>query len=273
MTEQFTARRSGPLRTLRIYRRSLGAHLRSVLEYEADFWILMVAGVFHQVLNLIFLTAIFGRVQALNGWSYAECVLISGIFGFIGGMGPLFFEGAWRTAWKVNSGGLDYPLVRPAPVPAQVISGAIGLHGAGDLLASGAIVGWALSRLDIAWSPWTVLMSLVILASSISLLGAIIVTANAASFWIPGPHPFFAVTLLNTGDMSRYPLSVFGMAVQAGLTLVVPFAFIGFFPAAWLLDKQHGWIGLLTPVVAVAWILIARAIFRRGLLRYESAGH
>jgi ABC-2 type transport system permease protein len=73
--------------------------------------------------------------------------------------------------------------------------------------------------------------------------------------------------------MARYPLSVFGMAVQAGLTLVVPFAFIGFFPAAWLLDKQHGWIGLLTPVVAVAWILIARTVFRKGLLRYESAGH
>jgi ABC-2 type transport system permease protein len=273
MTAQFTARRSGPLRTLRIYRRSLGAHLRSVLEYEADFWILMVAGIFQQVLNLIFLTAIFGQVQALNGWSYEECVLIAGLCGFVGGMGPLFFEGAWRIAWKINHGGLDYPLVRPAPVPAQVISGAIGLHGAGDLLASGAIIGWALSRLPIDWSPWTVLLSLIILLSAIAVLGAIVVAANAASFWIPGPHPFFAVSLLNTGDMAKYPLSIFSRAVQGLLVLATPFAFIGFFPAAWLLDKEHGWIGLLTPLVAIVWVLIARHVFRRGMLRYESAGH
>jgi ABC-2 type transport system permease protein len=265
--------RSGALRTLRIYRRSLGAHLRAVLEYEADFWILVVAGVLHQVLSLLFLTAVFGQVQALNGWSYEECVLISGLFGLVNGAGPLFFEGAWRTAWKVNNGGLDYPLVRPAPVPAQVISGAIGLHGAGDVISSAAIIGWALSRLDVAWTPWTVLVSLVLLASAVTILGSLVVTANAASFWIPGPHPFFAVALLNAADMSRYPLSIFGFAVRAAMTLAVPFSFLAFFPAAWVLGKDGGWLGLLTPLVAVGWVLIARTVFRRGLLRYESAGN
>jgi hypothetical protein len=62
----------------RVYRLILGAHLRSRLEYEADFWITVVAGVLFQLLNLLFLSAIFSHVPVLHGWSYAECVLISG---------------------------------------------------------------------------------------------------------------------------------------------------------------------------------------------------
>src|SRR5687768_9630676 len=97
------------LRTLRIYRRGLGAHLRSLLEYEADFWILIAAGAMFNGLNLLFLSAVFAHVPTLNGWAYPEAVLLMGLWGIIAGVGPLFFEGMWRLSWMVNQGGLDYP--------------------------------------------------------------------------------------------------------------------------------------------------------------------
>jgi ABC-2 type transport system permease protein len=49
---------------------------------------------------------------------------------------------------------------------------------------------------------------------------------------------------------------------------------VSYYPAAWLFSKQHiGWIGLLTPLVAVYCVLAARWLFLRGLNRYEGVGN
>ncbi|MDI1459693.1 ABC-2 family transporter protein [Catellatospora sp. KI3] len=261
------------LRTLRIYRRMLGANLRAVLEYEADFWILVVAGAMFQGLNLLFLKSVFAHVPTLNGWTFPEALLLAGMFGVVIGTGPLFFEGTWRLAGKINHGELDYALVRPAPVPVQVISAGIGLHGIGDMVAGGAMIAWALSRLDLAWSPVRVVLALVLLASAVTVNLSLVVLGNCASFWIAGPHPFFAVTLMNINNLVRYPIGIFGLAVRAVLTLVVPWAFMTYFPVAWLLGKPSPWIGLLTPLAALYLALLARTVFRAGLRRYDSAGH
>jgi ABC-2 type transport system permease protein len=259
--------------TLFMYRRSLGAHFRSMLEYEADFWVLILAGVMFQGLNLLFLKAVFAHVPALNGWSYPESVLLMGVWGIIGGLSPLLFEGVWGLAWKVNQGDLDYPLVRPMPVPAQVCSSGVGLHGIGDVVTGGAMVGWALFHLDIEWSPLTILIGLVLLLSAGAIHLSIVTMTNAAAFWIPGPHPFLAVTVHTFEDMVKYPLTIYGTGLRVAYTMVIPFAFVTFFPATWLLGRAGGWAGLLTPLVALYCIWLARKVFRRGLRRYESSGH
>ncbi len=261
------------MRNLRIYFRILGAHLRSTLEYEADFWIMVAAGVLFQVLNLIFLSAVFGHVPAINGWSYAECVLISGLYAVIAGLSPLFLEGMWGLSWRVNQGQLDYPLVRPASVPAQVMGSQIGLHGLGDLLAGGAMIGWALTRLDIAWSAGTVVIGLILLVSAAVVHLSLITMFTLVTFWLPGPHPFVAITMHNIEDMVRYPLTIYGQTVRAVFTVLVPFAFVTYFPVAWLLGKEFAFMGLLTPLVALYCLWLARTMFRRGLLRYDSSGH
>jgi ABC-2 type transport system permease protein len=62
--------------------------------------------------------------------------------------------------------------------------------------------------------------------------------------------------------------------VQALITVVVPYAFISFYPASTLFGKmpwgQYGW---LAPVVAIYAACMAGLIFRRGLRRYESTGN
>lgn len=259
--------------TLFMYRRSLGAHLRSLLEYEADFWVLVSAGIMFQGLNLLFLSAVFSHVPTLNGWTYAESVLLMGMWGFIGGLSPLLFEGVWGLAWRINQGELDYPLVRPMPVAAQVFSSGIGLHGIGDVVTGGAMLGWALTKVDVDWSPLKMLVFLVLFVCAGAIHLSIVTMTNSASFWIPGRHSFLAVTVHTFEDMVKYPLTIYGLGLRAVYTVVVPFAFVTFFPASWLLDRPGGWAGLLTPLVAVYCVWLARNVFRRGLRRYESSGH
>ena len=160
-------RGSGLRRTAWLYRRSLGAHLRATMEYEADFWLLVFAAVLTQVVGLVFLGAVFARVPHINGWDFADVALIYALVVIAEGVGSLFFEGTWRLAWRVNQGELDYMLIRPYPVVLQVMSCDIGLNGLGNLVSGGILLGWALARVDVRWSPALVAGAVVLFGSAI----------------------------------------------------------------------------------------------------------
>ena len=83
-----------------------------------------------------------------------------------------------------------------------------------------------------------------------------------------------ARTLLPDNEFAKYPITIYSLGVQALIVIAVPFAFVSFFPTAFLFGMD-AWSapGLLTPLVALYCMLFAVWIFRRGLRRYESTGH
>ncbi|MNY78503.1 hypothetical protein D3C86_2187720 [compost metagenome] len=57
------------------------------------------------------------------------------------------------------------------------------------------------------------------------------------------------------------------------LTGILPFAFVGFYPAAYFLDRASwGHIALLTPVVGGVFFAVALAFWNFGVSRYRGAG-
>jgi ABC-2 type transport system permease protein len=260
--------------TTRLYIRFLGAHLRSLLEYEADFWIMMVGTVLMQVVNIAFLSAIFAKVPTLHGWSFWAVVAMFAMVAIAEGVGSLFFEGMWRLAWQINQGELDYMLVRPYPVVLQVSSSQIGINGLSNIVTGGLMLGAALSHLDIRWSVGRVALGLVVFGSAVVIKVSINLATNSVSFWLSSPSPMFAMAVHQVGDLARFPLSVYPWALKATLGFALPFAFVSFFPVSFLVDSgRSAWIGLLTPLVAVYCLGVARLVFSRGLRRYESAGN
>ncbi len=262
------------MRTARLYLRLLGAHFRALLEYEADFLILALATVLMQVVNIVFLAALFARVPVLNGWTFWSMVMMFGAVSLAEGVGSLFFEGMWNLAWQINRGELDYFLVRPYPVALQSSSAAVGINGLSNIVMGALMIGAGAAHVATVWTPWRVLLGVLLLISSVVIKLSINLATNAASFWLNSPTPLFAFAMHQVGDLARFPLSIYPMALKAVLGVALPFAFISFFPIAYLLDTgQSRWVGLLTPLVAAYCAGMAAIVFRRGLRRYESAGN
>lgn len=261
------------VRSLRLYVRLLGAHLRSLLEYEADFWVMMVGTILIQVVNVVFLAAIFAKVPAINGWSFWAVVAMFAMVAIAEGVGSLFFEGMWNIAWQINQGDIDYMLVRPYPVVLQVSSMQIGINGLSNILTGGIMLGAALSHVDVDWTPARVLLGVVVVLSAIAIKVAINLATNSVSFWMQSPSPLFAFAVHQAGDLARFPISVYPLALKAVLGFALPFAFVSFFPVSVLLGRGPVWIGLLTPLVAAYCIAVSAWIFSRGLRRYESSGN
>lgn len=261
-------------RIVRLYRRQLGAHLRAALQYEADFWILIGAAALMQVVGVVFLGAIFAKVPQLNGWTFWEVVVVYAMVSIAEGVGSLFFEGTWRLAAKINKGELDYLLVRPYPVTLQVMSSDAGLNGIGNIVVGSILLALGVAHTTIDWSPGKVLLGIVLLISAVVVKVAISLATNAGSFWITAPYSVVGYAIHQVGELARYPITIYGVGVRLAIGLVVPFAFVSFFPVAVLLDRGGAAkLGLLTPAVAVYCVLAARWAFHRGLRRYEGAGN
>jgi ABC-2 type transport system permease protein len=262
------------MRVARLYFRLLSVHLRAMLEYESDFWVMAGATLLTQVVNLIFLTAIFARVPTLRGWSYWAVVAMFGLIALTEGVGSFFFEGTWRIAEAINQGTLDYLLVRPYPLVLQLTSSEIGINGLTNIVTGCLMIGVAAAKAGVDWSVGRILLAVVLLVSAIAIKLAINLATNAVSFWLNHPSPLFAMAMHQVGDLAKFPISMYPVGLKIALGVVIPFAFITTFPVGLLTRSGSAtWLGWLTPVVAAYCLAVALAIFFRGLRRYESAGN
>jgi ABC-2 type transport system permease protein len=257
-----------------LYRRCLGAHLRSTLEYERDFWVFAVAALLTQGVGLVFLTAIFRAIPTFQGWEFWDVALIYSLVGVTEGLAVLLAQGAWTMSWTVNNGDLDVLLVRPFSPALQVLSSQIGMNGIGNLVVGGALLGTSVAHLDVDWTPARVVLAVVLLVSAVLVKIGLNFVTNCVAFWLRSPFPMFAFAMHTLGELARFPLTVYSVGVQVVLTVVLPYAFMSYLPATALLQETSLWpLGLLTPLVAAYTLFLGAWLFRRGLRRYESSGH
>jgi ABC-2 type transport system permease protein len=156
----------------------------------------------------------------------------------------------------------------------QVLSSHIGLNGLGNVLTGSAMITVGLIKLDLDWSLGRTAIAVVLLASALAVRLGIMLACSSVTFWIDGPGSMFGFAVHQIGDLARYPLAIYPGVLKGVLGVVFPFAFVSYFPISWLTGEGGlGWLGLLTPLVAVYCVTVSLLIFRRGLLRYESAGN
>jgi ABC-2 type transport system permease protein len=261
-------------RNARLYRRCLGAHLRSTLEYEADFWIMSVSAVLAQGVGVVFLWAIFRSIPQINGWQFWDVAMVYALVVLSEGLSVLFAQGAWTMAVTVNLGGFDALLLRPFSPLLQVLSSEIGMNGLGNVALGGALLGVSAAHVDVSWTPATIGLFVVLVISAALVKVGLNTATNAAAFWIKTPWSMFAFSMHTFGELARFPITIYGIGVRLALSVVLPYAFMSYFPAQAVLTKGTAhWLGLLTPLVAVWCLALGAIVFRRGMLRYESAGN
>jgi ABC-2 type transport system permease protein len=80
------------------------------------------------------------------------------------------------------------------------------------------------------------------------------------------------------GDqLSSYPLDIYQGTVRRFFTFVIPFAFVNYEPALYLLDRSDPFglpdaARLLSPLAAILIGLVARIGWQQGVLHYQSTG-
>jgi ABC-2 type transport system permease protein len=257
-----------------LYLRCLGQQMKAILAYEADFAVLLVSAAIVQLAGFLFIWTVFQRIPDINGWTFWQVVMMYALIFITEGVGSLFFEGTWRLSWLVYTGQFDQVLLRPVSPIVQVLAGAVGFNGLGNIVTGGALLAVSLANVQVAWTPGRVLMVIVLVASAATIRVALNLGTAASAFWVKAPWSMVPMFVHQLGEFAKYPITIYSMAVQVMIVVAIPFAFVSFFPTAYVFDVE-AWSGpgLLTPLVAIYCLVMAVWVFRIGLRRYESTGH
>ena len=258
---------------IRIYFRLQVLHFRTHLEYEADFWIGIVGAILYQGAGVVFLWVIFQRIPQIAGWTLWQVALLYGMTIIARGLAEVLGDGQWTLRQTINQGEFDKVLVRLVPPFLQVITEISSIHGFGSVILGGVIIAQASSALQLGWGVGDYLFLFAALLNGTVMVSAVNLATNSIYFWDSGSN-VFPVMLHNCLEFVKFPISLYGRAVQVFITWVLPFAFVSYFPGLLLLGQagDYAWLSYATLLSGPAVVGITSIVWRQALAHYQGTG-
>ncbi|MFE9169568.1 ABC transporter permease [Streptomyces kebangsaanensis] len=262
---------------LRAYRLIAGMWIRSTMAYRASFIMTTFGNLVATALDFVAILLMFSHVDALGGYTLPEIAFLYGLSNTAFGLADLAIGSMDRLGRRVRDGTLDILLVRPAPVLAQVAADRFALRRLGRVTQGALLLGWALTRLDVDWTPLKLLLMPVMVVSGCGIFCAVFVAGAAFQFWAQDASEVQNAFTYGGTTLLQYPPTVFGKELVRGVTFVLPLAFVNWLPALYVLGRPYPldlprWTAFAPPLVAVGCCALAGAAWRVGLRSYRSTG-
>ncbi|MFI5985851.1 ABC transporter permease [Streptomyces sp. NPDC051555] len=251
--------------------------IRATMTYRSSFLIALFGNAAGSLLDFVAIYIMFRHVHVLGGFTLPEIALLYGSSSASLGLADLLLGNTDRIGVRIRDGSLDTMLVRPVPVLAQVAADRFALRRLGRVVQGLGVLGWAVSALDVDWTPGRVLLLPVMVLAGAAIFGAVMV-AGAAFQFVAGDAAEVQNSFTYGGNtMLQYPPTVFGKELLRGVTFVVPLAFVNWLPALYVLGRPDplglpGWLAFVSPLVAGLVLVPASLAWRAGLRSYRSTG-
>ncbi len=259
-----------------VYTRTI---MKSWFQYKVDAILRSLAVFFREATGIIVIYFTLLKFDTLNGWDIHELLFLFSLLFLTYGILIIFFTGLRDFGRTVRDGGFDRFILRPRGLLFQLIFSnadwfaAIGHGGLGIVLfvISAGNVG-------IIWSVGTIVYYIAAVIGGVLIQGAIFLFLASLNIYLLETNSLKELFYWNMRKFAGYPISIFHKAIQFCMIYVVPFAFVNYFPAQYLLRKDdmagYPWIYMyLTPVVGVVLYLAAYGFWRYSIRFYKSSGN
>ena len=265
------------LTALGIYRRLVGARIRAQLQYRVSFWLNLVGTALITFLDFAVILVLFHQVDALGGWTVAEVGVLYGLSCVSFALTDLVFGHLDQLPEMIRMGDFDQVLVRPLGSLLQVISSDFALRRLGKLSQGLVVLVVALVYARVDWTLGRASMLVVAIVAGCAIFAGVWVAFSTIVFWLIDSHEAVNAFTYGGNFLAQYPVNIFGPWLRRLVIYLIPLAFVAYFPALYLLDKEDT-LGLprafqfASPLVAVATGLAGWALWRNAIRRYRSVG-
>ncbi|HKH30741.1 MAG TPA: ABC-2 family transporter protein [Gaiellaceae bacterium] len=263
--------------TFAIYRRIVGSRIRSQLQYRLSFALTVTGNVLLTSLDFAAILVLFGQVDALGEWTVEEVALLYGISCVSFALTDIAVGQLDQLPRMIREGEFDQILVRPLGSLLQVVSADLALRHLGRLLQGLIILGVALTRVHVDWTPGRAAMPLVAIVAGVAIFAGIWVAFSSIAFWLIDSQEVSNAFTYGGSFTAQYPVNIFGRWLRRLVIFVIPLAFVSYFPALYVLDKPDQ-LGLpsglqfASPGVAIAVAAAAWVVWTTAVRRYRSVG-
>jgi ABC-2 type transport system permease protein len=260
-----------------IYRRLVGAHVRSQMQYKASFVLRVLATFGGNLFDFAGIAVLFSRIPQLAGWSLPEVALLFGISAVCFATAELLGGALDSFDTVIVQGTFDRVLTRPLGALFQILTEEFALRRMGRIGQGAVVLGIAVQQLPIVWSPDKVLVLVVSLMGGTALFFGIFVLSASYCFWVVQGKEATHVITYGGDFMSGYPLDIYSRWLKRFVTFALPIGFVSYYPTLYILDRSDpfglpDWVRLAGPLAAAAVCGLALLAWRAGLRRYQSTG-
>lgn len=259
-----------------VYTRTI---MKSWFQYKVDAVLRSLAVFLREATGIIVIYFTLLKFDSLNGWDIYELLFLFSLLFLTYGILIVFFTGLRDFGKTVRDGGFDRFILRPRGLLFQLIFSnadwfaAIGHGGLGVVL-------FVLSagNAGIVWSASSIVYYIAAVIGGVLIQGAIFLFLASLNIYLLETSSLKNLLYWNMRKFAGYPISIFHKAIQFCMIYVVPFAFVNYFPAQYLLRKEDmaGYPAVymyLTPVVGICLYLASYGFWRCSIRFYKSSGN
>lgn len=257
------------------YARLLGIQFRAsaaaAINYRADFLVRGLLALFWTGWGLVPLLVVYGRREAVAGWTFDEALVVMGWFTLVKGI----LEGAVNPSLTavvehIRKGTLDFVLLKPADAQFLVSTAKFEPWRIIDVLGGLVLFGVAFHRMGRTPGPAAILAGAALLACAVIVLYSLWITVVSAAFFVVKIDNL-SFLFVSIYDAARWPVDVFGGLLRVIFTVVIPLAVLTTFPAEALLGRLRPGALLAVAAGSLAFAAVARLVWTRSVARYTSA--
>ena len=264
---------------LKIAMQSLRMSMHVRMQYRVDSLVAALAVFFRESTNIIVVYLALKKFDRIGGWDVNEMLFLFSLLFLTYAFVVSLFADLRDFSRMIREGRFDRLVVRPRGLLFQLI-----LNNA-DIIASVGhgtlgIVLFVLSagRVGIRWDLPTILYYICAIIGGVLIQGGMFIFFSALSFYFVETGSIRDIFYWEMRKFAGYPISIYGRLIRTLLVYIVPFAFVNYFPAQYLLRKPDMSLYpeiymYMAPVVGVVVYLLAYAFWQVSVRRYASTGN
>jgi ABC-2 type transport system permease protein len=264
---------------LGLYRRLVGARMRSQMQYRLSFVADLLSTFLGTFVEFGAIAIFYLNFPSIGGWTLGEVALLYGMSAISFASAELFVSGFDSFPLVIRGGEFDRVLVRPLGAFFQVLASEFALRRLGRL-SQGMVALLLALALTGAVQGWTVIhwvgLSLFVLGGTLFFSGLFVIGATY-SFWTVESLEIMNVLTYGGTEMTSYPMHIYQDWIRRLFTFVIPMAFVNYYPALWLLGKADpmglpAWTAWLAPPACAAVFAASVVFWGVGVRHYSSTG-
>lgn len=250
--------------------------LKERMEYRAAFLLGLVAQIIGYGAGFMVLWLTLQRFDVIGGWGWPEIAFLYSLQILTYALGSAFaYSPMIELEKSVQQGTFDQVLIRPLDPFMTLAAQMFNVGYLSHVLLSVTIMIWSLGQVDVDWSVLRVFYFVISVLGGSCVVAAIFTIIGSWSLTIVRTDAIFNL-MYSTYDFIRYPITIFGTAIQVFLTAVVPVALTNFYPAAVILGKDTGVmpqeLGWFVPLIGPVLMALAYKLFNTNINKYQGAG-
>lgn len=258
-------------RYLKLWWAFFGFSLTRVLQFRADFLFRIVMDCVFYGTSLAFFKVIFGHVDRLGDWTESQAmVFVSGFFIVDALQMVLVSPNIWRLPLAVNTGAIDYDLVRPVSSLFMLGFREVAVSSIVNLVIAVGLLFYYGQALVPAWEWYQYLAFLLLLMVGFTVHFSMQVAFTVPVFWLHSVDGIRGI-FWSSGSLAERPDRIYPGWLRLVLRTVIPFALMASVPAEVMFSPEPWWPLLQLLLMTTVYFAVVIWVWSRGLRAYSSA--